>query len=370
MGIVVDQMRPDYLYRYAHHYGQGGFKRLMNQGFVCLNTHYNYIPTYTGPGHASIYTGTTPRHHGIVANNWFDRYSGQSVYCAEDSLALPVGNSSDEGRMSARNLLATNLADELKISSNEQAWVYAVSIKDRGAALPAGHLGDGAFWYSKDDGQFITSSAFMDSLPAWVVAFNAEKRPDAYLSQNWETLKPLSAYTQSLPDSNGYETVPKGMTSATFPYPLPRLQEELGYGLLANTPFGNNLVTDFALALLEHTPLGQDSVPDLLAISYSSTDYIGHAMGPHSVEVEDTYMRMDLEIERLLQALDQRVGKGQYTLFLTSDHGAVDVPQYLIDRGVPAGYFPFKTFAQEAESLLDQRYGQGDWLAAATNDQL
>ena len=339
VGIVVDQMRQEYLYRYESKFGANGFNRLTRQGFMLKNAHYNYVPTETGPGHASIYTGTTPIIHGIVANDWYDRTSKKDVNCVNDDQVAAVGGERG-GKVSPGRLLSSTITDELKLATQKQAKVVGVSIKDRGAVLPAGHMADGAYWYDGTTGNFITSTFYKTALPDWVQKFNQRKLADQYLAQEWTTLLPINQYTEVGPDESPYEWKWKGKDKSVFPYKLNELRKENGnYDLVGNTPWGNTLVAEMAKAAVAGEGLGKDAVTDFLTISFSSTDRIGHGTGPNSVELADTYLRLDKTLEDLFAYLDKEVGVGQYTIFLTADHGVADVAQYLKDNRVPAGYF-------------------------------
>lgn len=371
VGIVVDQMRYDYITRFYNHYGNGGFKRLINQGFNCKNNHYNYVPTYTGPGHASTYTGTTPKMHGIIANNWYDKFKKQSVYCAEDTTVQSVGTTSNDGQMSPKRMLTTSFADENRLFTQLKGKTIGISIKDRGAILPAGHTANAAYWFrGKEEGNFITSTYYMKALPNWVTAFNASNVVENYIKE-WNTLKPISTYIESGADLNNFERSFKGKDEAVFPYNLKELKTaNKGFDILKTTPYGNSIVTDFALAALEGEHLGEDAVTDVLAISYSSTDYIGHSFGVNSKEIQDTYIRLDKELEKLLNALDEKVGKNAYTLFLTSDHGAVEVPAYLKSKGIPAGYFDADAFKERLNAFLTRKFGSANIIEDISNYQL
>jgi predicted AlkP superfamily pyrophosphatase or phosphodiesterase len=339
VGIVVDQMRQEYLYRFDPKFGPGGFKRLVSEGFSLRNAHYNYIPTETGPGHASIYTGTTPAAHGIIGNDWYDRSVKKEVNCVGDENHKAVG-ASGGGMVSPHRLATTTITDELKLFTQRRAKVVGVSIKDRGAVLPAGHNPDGAYWFDARSGNFVTSTYYKAALPVWVDQFNARKRAEHYIRQDWATVLPADQYRESGPDDTPYETRLRGKERSNFPYKLSELRKANGeYELLLNTPFGNDLVLEMAKAALEGESLGADAVPDFLSVSLSSTDRIGHAMGPNSVEIEDTYIRLDRQLEDFLNVLDQTVGKGEYLVFLTSDHGVAEVPQYMKDLKMPGGYF-------------------------------
>lgn len=365
VGVVVDQMRQEYLYRFGDRFGEDGFRKLINEGYHFKNAHFNYVPTYTGPGHASIYTGTTPAIHGVIGNNWYSRAKGEMIYCAEDNTEKTVGSTSDNGQMSPRNMLTTTLADELLLSNQKRSKSVGVSIKDRGAIFPAGHLGD-AYWYDQETGQFITSTYYTDKLPQWVENFNKKKRADAYLKQKWEALYDINTYVNSGADKSIYENK-LGDKEAVFPYDLWKAADD--YGILPGTPFGNDILLEMALAALEGEKLGQDESTDFLSVSFSSTDYIGHDFGPYSVELEDTYLRLDRNIAALVNALDKQVGQGNYILFLTADHAVAEVPQFLVDNKIPAGYFR-TDLVTEISSALNQKYGQGDWVKNVSNMQV
>jgi len=380
VGIVVDQMRQEYLYRFEKKFGEQGFKRLMSEGYMLKNAHYNYVPTETGPGHASIYTGTTPAIHGIIGNDWYDRRLKLLVNCVGDSIQKPVGTDIG-GMVSPWRMLSSTITDELKLATQKRAKVVGVSVKDRGAVLPAGHFPDGAYWYDSKTGAMITSTYYKQLLPEWVTKFNLQKLPDTYLNQVWNTSLPSNQYLESGPDDSPYEGKWGGKEKTTFPYNLAELRKKMGvYSLLTMTPWGNTLVAEFAKAALVGESLGKDEVTDFLAVSFSSTDIIGHAMGPNAVELEDTYLRLDKTLEDLFAYLDKEVGKGSYTVFLTADHGVSEVPQYLTDLKVPSGYFrpgyiksalnehlekyfPGKTIVEEfssGEVYINQKAFEGD----------
>jgi predicted AlkP superfamily pyrophosphatase or phosphodiesterase len=367
VGIVIDQMRYDYLYRFMSKFGPDGFKRLMGQGFNCRNTNYNYAPTYTGPGHASIYTGTTPSVHGIIANNWYDRTTGKSLYCAEDKTVSTVGAEGTAGQMSPRNMLANTITDEVHMASNLYSKVIGVSLKDRGAILPAGHTANAAYWYDAS-GAWITSTYYMKTLPTWVEAFNKKELPKQYMSQSWNTLLPGDQYIESTADNNKYESKFKGEIAPVFPHALPELMAANGgLDMIRTTPFGNTLTKDFAIATIEEESMGKGFATDFLTVSFSSTDYIGHAYGPHSIELEDTYLRLDRDLASFLKFLDTYIGKDNVLLFLTADHAVLDVPQFLIDRKIPAGYFDYRSSIDSLKRMLNSHYG--DTLVQAYTNQ-
>ena len=370
VGIVVDQMRYDYISRFWNGYSEGGFKRLVKDGFNFKNNHYNYAPTSTGPGHASVYTGTTPASHGIIGNDWYDKEIGASVYCAADNTYASVGTTSAAGQMSPKQLLTTTISDQLKLHTQSRSKVIAIALKDRGAVLPGGHTADAAYWFhGKEEGSWISSTFYMEALPSWVTQFNS-KVPQQY-KKPWDLLKSEKAYTQSGSDKNNYEGTYRGETAAVFPHDLVSLWEANGaYDILKATAYGNSLTADFALAALKGENLGKGVDTDFLAISFSSTDYVGHQFGVNSREIEDTYYRLDLDLERLLKALDAQVGPGNYSLFLTADHAAVQVPTYLKDLKIPSGYFDSKVFKEKLNAYVADHFGSEDLIENISNYQV
>ncbi len=371
VGIVVDQMRQEYLLRFYDKFGEDGFKRMINQGFMARNAHYNYIPTYTGPGHASVYTGTTPATHGIISNDWYSRELKRTVYCAEDTTVSAVGGSEDEGHISPRNMLSSTITDQLKMATQGRSKVIGISIKDRGSALPAGHRADAAYWYDGRTGEMMTSTFYMEQLPKWVTQFNQKKLPKEYLSQTWNTLLPIEEYTASGADDSEYEVRFSDDRASIFPYDLKELNKGSdSFGLLSSTPFGNTLVLDFAKAALEAESLGKGGETDFLAVSFSSTDYVGHAFGAQSVEVEDTYLRLDRNLAELFNALDQQVGKGNYLVFLTADHAVLDVPKLLMDAKMPGGYLSIVKIGNIIQEELVEKYGEGKWIEHVSSQLL
>ncbi|MDQ7947952.1 MAG: alkaline phosphatase family protein [Pedobacter sp.] len=369
VGIVVDQMRWDYLYRYYERYGNGGFKRLVNEGFSAENTFIPYTPTLTACGHASIYTGSVPAINGIIGNNWFDPQIGRDVYCVEDKNVKTVGNNSPEGLMSPKNLLVTTMTDELRLATNFKSKVISVSVKDRGAILPGGHTSNGSYWYDDPSGTFISSTHYMNELPAWVQQFNAQKWPDKYLAEDWNTIYPIATYTNSTADAKPYERVFKGETTASFPH-LFKQYVGKNYSMMASMPQGNSLILEFAKSALRAEQLGQRGNTDFLAISLSSTDYVGHQFGPNSIEAEDTYLRLDKDLESFFAYLDKSIGKGNYTLFLTADHGATHVPAFSKENKMPGDGLATKKFKTDMDSLLLAKFKLKKAIFTLINNQV
>jgi len=355
VGIVVDQMRWDYLYRYYSRYGNDGFKRLLNDGFSCENTMIDYIPTVTAAGHTAIYTGSVPAIHGIAGNDFIIQATGKSMYCTEDSTVQTVGSTSNAGQMSPRNLLTTTVTDELRLATNFHSKVIGIALKDRGGILPAGHTANAAYWFDDKSGNWITSTYYMKDLPQWVKDFNAQKIPETYLKLDWNTLYPLNTYTQSTEDNNKYEGPFKGMDAPTMPVKTSALYKG-NLGMIRNTPYGNTMTLDLGIAAINGEGLGSRDVTDFLALSLSSTDYVGHQFGINAIEIEDTYLRLDRDIASFLTFLDAKMGRGNYTVFLTADHGAAHNPAFLQDHEIPAGVWDDAVTLKDLNKVLMDKY--------------
>lgn len=373
IGIVVDQMRYDYLYRFSDKYSDNGFKRLLKEGFHLENTHYNYIPTYTAVGHSSIYTGTTPQNHGIIGNNWYDKFLNKSIYCVDDANYKSVGTNGTSGQKSPHRLHTTTITDQLRLAQNLKGKTISIAIKDRSAILPGGHTANAAYWFNGgQEGNWITSSFYMETLPNWVNKFNNNKIVEQYVNQVWDTYYPIETYTESIVDDNPYEGTFNGENKPVFPHNIPKLKKQNGnYNIIKNIPAGNSITTDFTIAAIEGEHLGQsEGQIDFLAISYSSTDYVGHKYGVDSKEIEDTYIRMDLEIARLLTYLDKHIGENEYTLFLTADHAVAQTPNYLSSLKIPGGYFEHRKFNEYIKSLSIKQFGSDKIVKNISNYQL
>ncbi|MCV9385409.1 alkaline phosphatase PafA [Reichenbachiella ulvae] len=368
VGIIVDQMRAEYLYRFYDYYGEGGFKRLMNQGYEFKNAHFNYVPTKTGPGHASVYTGTTPRVHGIIANDWYNKKSKEFLYCVEDQSANSIGGSAENGKISPVNLLSTTITDELTLFYQDRSKIIGMSIKDRGAVLPAGHHPDAAYWYDDETGEFMTSDYYKEDLPKWVKQFNKQKLVEKYMSGKWETLYPIEEYVESAEDDREMERdLIKGQPSV-FPYDL--TSSDKPYDLIKTTPWGNTILADFAKASIDGENLGQDEITDFLAVSFSSTDYAGHDFGPYSKEVQDMYVRLDRELESFFNTLDEKVGKGQWSVFLSADHAVAAIPVWMKQQDMPADYWNKKKLEMHLNETLKTKWKVEGLVESVSNDQI
>ncbi|GAA4200294.1 alkaline phosphatase family protein [Pedobacter jeongneungensis] len=365
VGLVVDQMRWDYLYRYYNRYTNGGFKRLINEGFSVENTFIPYTPTYTACGHTCIYTGSVPAVHGIIGNDWYDPETKKNVYCTEDSSVSTVGSTpSSEGNMSPKNMLTTTITDELRLATNFRGKVIGISLKDRGSILPAGHAANAAYWYQGSTGNWITSTYYMKEVPTWIADYNKLKLANKFYAKNWETLYPINTYVNSTADEKAYEG-----KSSTFPHQLTQNVDK-NFDAIRSTPYGNTITLDLAKLAILSEDLGQDNITDFLAVSCSSTDYVGHAYGPNSIEAEDTYLRLDKDFEEFFNYLDKKVGKGNYTVFLTADHGAAHVPGFMQENKLPSGVVSDRDVASKLNTYLNDKFKVNNVVLRSQNNQI
>ena len=372
IGIVIDQMRYDYLTRFADRYGKDGFNRILKNGFSLENAHYNFIPTYTAVGHASIYAGTSPNNHGIISNNWYDKVLKKSIYCVDDINYKTIGNDGIVGQKSPYRLYTTTVADQLQLAQNMQGKTIGIAIKDRSAILPVGHTANAAYWYDAGNkNQWITSSFYMEELPDWVKAFNSNNKADAYLNEAWETLYDIKTYSQSRADNNIYENNLNGQEKPVFPKNLKKLREQNdNFSLIKTIPAGNTYTIDFAKAVIKGEQLGKSEFTDFLAVSFSSTDYVGHRYGVASVETEDTYLRLDKDLGHFFNFLDTEVGKENYTLFLTADHAAVHVPSYLQSLKIPAHYINTTKLKKFLSDITQKYFNSKELIENVSNYQI
>jgi predicted AlkP superfamily pyrophosphatase or phosphodiesterase len=369
VGLVIDQMRWDYLYRFHDLFGEGGFKRLMNDGFSCDQTYIPYVPTYTAPGHASVYTGSVPAINGIIANDWYELSIKKNMYCAADSTVSTVGSSSLLGKMSPRNLLVTTISDELRLSTNFRSKVIGVSLKDRGAIMPAGHSANAAYWYDDEFGKWISSTYYQNDLPSWVKKENEKLFPDKAMTTDWNTLLPIEKYVQSTGDNKSYESLIGGEKSPVFPQ---RFSQVTGgkYAAFKSNPAAMTYTFNMAQQAISNEKLGADEFTDLLAVSISTTDYVGHAFGPNSIELEDTYLRLDRDIAHFLNFLDRTVGRGNYLLFLTADHAVAHVPGFLEENKIPGGLYNYNELANTIRQKIDEKFQVKNAIVKVQNNQV
>lgn len=358
VGLMVDQMRWDYLYKYSERYGEGGIKRLLREGFTCENTLIRHAPTVTAAGHASVYTGSVPAINGIIENSWYDREWGRKISNVEDTTVSIIGMESLMGR-SPRNLLSTTIGDELRIATQFQSKVVGVAIKDRGAILPAGHSATGAFW--RENSEWVTSTYYMDALPGWVQDFNEIDWIERLYPDGWNTLFPIETYTLSSEDDKSYENAFTGEEKPVFPHTEASVSQ---------TPFGNTVTFEFSKAAIEGYGLGEGDHTDMITISLSSPDKIGHRFGPNSIEVEDNYLRLDRDLEDFFNYLDDRYGRNGYLFFITADHGVNQSPGYLEENKLPFGFMDKSEVTARVEDALKKRYGVDGIILSETDNQV
>lgn len=366
IGIVVDQMRADYLETFNFHYSQSGFNRLKENGTWFKSCYINYLPSYTGPGHACIYTGSVPAIHGIVGNNWYDVNSGGTIYCVQDTKENAVGGTESSGHISPRNMKVTSVADELRLATNNRSRTFAVSLKDRGAVLPGGHTSNASYWMDDEKGHFMSSTFFMNKLPAWVEDFNGKNYTRTYLNKGWDLNSDYESYLYQQNDKNEYEGEFGDEKRSYFPYSFKNQKN----GYIKRTPYGNSILFDFARKAILNEKIGHKGATDFLALSFSATDYVGHIFGPNSLEVEDTYVRFDQDLQLFLHFLDQQYGQDNYVLFLTADHGAAHNPSYLIDKKVPADYFFAEKELLSLNAHLEKKFKMKEVCAKLMNGQV
>lgn len=358
VGLMLDQMRLDYFYRYYNIYNtDGGFKRLLSEGFSCENTIIPYAQTVTAVGHSSVYTGSVPAFTGIIANEWYSREKGRVVYCAEDDGVKVLGGVVDSKPMSPKNLWANTITDELRLATNFRSKVIGVAIKDRASILPSGHSANAAYWYDDKSGNWITSTHYMDKLPAWVKEFNNRKLVDSFYRIGWNTLAPIKEYVESTADNKSYEGKYNEDATVTFPHKFDAMIGK-DYKAIRATPYGNTLTLMMAKKILEEENLGKRGVTDFLNLSLSSTDVIGHMYGPNSIEVEDVYRRVDIELGKFFDELDKQVGKGNYLLFLTADHAAGQSPGFLNENKLPGKAHTSPT--KDLNDAIEKKFGISD----------
>ena len=362
--LDVDQMRYEYLNRFNAYFNDGGFNRLIGEGTLCTNAHYNYIFNQPGVGEATMITGANPETHGIVSEWWYNRLPNTESHCTSDEKYNTVGSDNDHGKRSPVAMSASTIGDELKLSNELKSKIFSVSLEPSSSVIMGGHTADCAYWFDDESGNWITSSYYTDSLKTWVREFNAKKIQETYLQKEWNLLLSLEDYKGCMPDKNDYET--GILTKNTFPYDLYDIsnlkRRKPNYSVLKSTPYGNNFTKDFAISLIVNENLGKDDYTDMICIGFNSNEDIGLRFGPKSMEVEDIIVRLDREIEHFLRFLDEYIGKENVLVILTSNHGVSDIPQFLSDMKIPADYFNAKSAIQLLKSYLDATYGKGKWI--------
>jgi hypothetical protein len=364
VGITVSGMQYDYLSVYWEKFGEEGFRKMATTGTHCRNAQYNYLITDPGAGFATIATGTKPAAHGIVADYWYDRLGNEIIYCIDDPRQTSVGGSYGSGLYSPVSLHSRTLSDEVRVKSHFRSRSIGVSMDPRAAVLMAGHTATGAYWLDPSTARWITSSYYVDSLPLWVEEFNAKNYRDIYLDRRWETLRPVADYSESMLDNNNFETGFGGQI--TFPYDLAKLSQisktERDYRLLMYTPWGNTFTKDMAIAAIVNESLGKREVTDMIHIGFNATLYLAESFSTWSLEMQDTYLRLDEDIAHLLAFLDTELGLENVLVYLTAECALAVDPNYLSANRIPSGFFNYRTSISLLKSYLNAIYGQGDWV--------
>ncbi len=372
VGIVIEDFNPDYIERYWDKFGEGGFQRLYRGGFICANHHYGNLIQRPSVNMATLSTGTSPSNHGIINDFWIDRLRNKEVAAIKDEFYTTVGSDSKEGERSAMRLMSPTLGDQLKLVTKGKAKVFSIALNDIPAVLAAGHAADGAYWLDNSSGKMISSSYYIGTFPQWAFDFNGSKVADNYLSQKWNTLKDNVYYSESISDVDPQERGYMGKYSS-FPYDLNKLKKESGgsYKIIKTTPWGNTIVKDFALQLILKEQLGHDLIPDLLTVVFSSMDYERYSFGAFSMEMEDTYLRLDKEIEELLRYLETGFGTSDILIYLTGLNSISYPADFLKERyHMTAGIFNPESAIALLKSYMNIKYGDANWIKLFANQMI
>ncbi len=365
--ITIDQLRGDMLPRFKDRFGTGGFRYLMDTGVTYTNAYYQHSTTFTAVGHATLATGGSAAQHGLAGNDWYDRATGERVYCVQDPDHPLIGTEKSEKTKhtgtSPRNLTSTTIGDELVLASAGTSRVYSVSIKDRGAILPGGHLGK-AFWYASSSGKFVSSTYYYDAYPAWVSTWNAADHAGKYQHVTWTLKQPRATYVyrdqDDRPSEKGYKHLQR-----TFPHALGNPDTKSFYKALRFTPMGDLVTLDFVKELMKQESIGQGEATDMLAVSFSATDYLGHAYGPNSLEAEDNLLWLDATLASFLSYIDETVGLDATLIILSSDHGVDAIAEFMSSEGIAAGRHYPQEFIAQANAGLQRRFSTNERLLVA-----
>lgn len=360
--IAVDQFRYDYLERFGDLFGSDGFRRLMRDGASWSQSNYDHMPTYTAPGHGTMMTGAYPAESGIIGNEWLDRATGKRITSVSDESVKLLGGNPNDPASSPSRLMASTVGDELRLATNDRAKVIGISVKDRSAILPAGRHANAAYWFNWLTGTMVSSTYYFKQLPAWVTNFNNAKPADKYFGAKWERLLPEDEYLKRAgPDDPTWENVSNAWTpdTNTFPHTITGGLTAPGqkfYTALDYSPFTNDILVSFAQEAIVNEQLGQDDDTDVLTLSFSANDYVGHRFGPYSQEVMDVSLRTDRNIATLLDFVDARVGLANTLVALTADHGVSPIPEHAAAMGLGGGRVPFATVMGKIQAGISARY--------------
>jgi hypothetical protein len=367
--VVVEQMRYDMIERYWNSFTHKGFRRMFFEGAFCRNASYDYLVTESAPGYATLVSGNNPAGHGIISDTWYARLKDKDMYCVSDPELAEKPGIPSKNKYSPTHLIGSTLGDELRMSNYKQSQVISISDKPYASILSSGHIGNAAYWIDSESGQWTTSPYYMDKLPDWVEEFNRKELNQLYLSRDWTLLKPEGSYKESLPDNNSYEKG-FGNKQRTFPYKLSELKSTDGASVITSTPFGNTYTLDFAMATILNEKLGMDQFPDLLTISFGAAANVCDLFGINSMELQDIYLRLDKDLAHLLEFIDEKFGRDNVLIVLTSDRGAPESNEFLDDIGMPTGKFYANQAISLLESYLKALYGFTGWVKKYSDRQV
>ena len=371
VGITIEEMRYEMLLRYWDVFTDEGFKQVIDEGAVCTQAYHNYLITQNAPGQATIVTGTYPSYHGIIADRWYDKLSKKYIGAADEKKYNLLNGRIILGNFTPENILASTIGDELKLATNDSSKVMSIATNPVASVISGGRLADYAFWFNDENGKWITGNYYIDSLPEWVHEFHEKDFRNIYMKQTWSTLYSLEEnYQSSLPDDNPFE-IGIRLYRYTFPYDMNYLKNRSGnYKYLKYTPFGNTYTKDFAVSAIVGENLGKDNFTDFLNVSFSASSYAGDLFGPRSVEIEDILLRLDRDIRHFIDFLDSHIGLENVLIYITSDRGVADVPEYLKYKKQNAGVFEPQKALSLLNSYLSILYGDGDWIDFYQSGQL
>src|SRR5215204_1366410 len=373
--IAIDQFRYDYIERFSDLFAANGLKRLIRDGASWTQSNYDHVPTYTAPGHATIMTGAYPAATGIIGNEWPDRTTGKSVTSVSDSTATLLGGAANEGASSPRRLMSSTVGDELRMATNDRSKVIGISVKDRSAILPAGRHANAAYWFSTTSGNMVSSTYYFAQLPSWVTSFNKTRPADKFFGAKWDRLLPESEYLKRAgADSPSWENIGSaaGETNA-FPHTITGGATAVGrefYSALDFTPFTNDILLSFAQQALVNEQLGQDDDTDVLIVSFSANDYVGHRYGPYSQEVMDVSLRVDRSVATLLDFVNSKVGLTNTLVALTADHGVAPIPEHASALGLSGGRLRGTDIVSAMRAAITARYNPTNKTPDPTADYI
>ncbi len=371
IGLVIENMRPDYIQRYWNKFESGGFKKLYTNGAVCSNINLTQHEQSYATGTATLYTGVSPSTHGIIGKYWYDRLRNREVECTYDDYYFTVGADSKFGNASPKKLLTNTITDNLKIYTGGKARVYSAAMNRESAVFSAGHAADGAYWFDPESGRMVSSSFYLNVFPDWVRNFNSENYPERYSFQNWVTLLPEKEYTESLPDNYAFE---KGYFEKwnTFPHTIGRYTRKAeNFTPFKTTPYANQVIKDFAIQLMENESVGQDEFTDFITVVFSSMDYENNSFGPPSLEMQDSYLYLDKYIAELITYAEKKFGFQNVLFYLTANTSAsYPVPYLKEEFHLPVDYFSPESAIALLTSFLNISYGQENWIEHYTDHQV